>query len=208
MNCEEAYKLLGLQPFEEFAASAIERNFAAATKESDIVEHVGSPLYRGIGATTWMLVNVALHVLHGNNAGVARDFASPAMKLLGLTHLMIRSLLEGLNIHGVQVSPVDSGVFMVSSHCTNTVRCCATSEIHKYPERSTLERKWFIDDVWKARLIRRTQGPYQMIREVRLEEGHFRAYAEDEEFLFEMTACGALEALKNREIQAVGFEKP
>jgi hypothetical protein len=205
VNCDEAYKELGLTPWDEFATAAIERNFAAATRDEEIAEHLDSPLYRRIGTSTWMTVNAALDVLHGGNAGVAGENQRISILLLGQTHRVILALLEKLSVRGVQVSPVDGGVFMVTSHITNTVRGCAASEIHKYVERSALARHWFIEDNWKARLIRRTQGPYQMIREVRLEDGCYRAYAEDDEFLFELTIQGAITAIRNPEIQPVGW---
>src|SRR3972149_9588070 len=82
MNREEAYKLLGLRPLDEF------------WKEVD-----GN---RGIGGTTWMLVEAALCLLHGED-----------VILLGRNVAHASDLADTCHDYVVQLSP-EEPVHLVS----------------------------------------------------------------------------------------------
>lgn len=197
MTCEEAYELLGLTPWGEFAAAAIERNFEAATDDRDIEEGPYSPLYRRIGTTTWLTVSAALCVLHGNNIGVAGGTSiRDALRLLGDTHKMVREILEKKGISGVQVGHANtfgrSAVFNVSSHNTNSVMSCSEEDVFRYQDGRT----WFVESRWKQKLIRCSRGPFAMIQVVKLDEtGRYQAFTEDDEFIMTLTAAGAQQAI-------------
>jgi hypothetical protein len=56
----------------------------------------------------------------------------------------------------------------------------------------------FVWDEWFRRAARRTQGPYSMVREIREEDdGTFSAWAEEDDFLFDLDPFGAQDLLNS-----------
>ena len=142
--------------------------------------------YQGIGATKWMFIRAAMSLQDGKNVLlVFPEYSIPNFNLRMVTELTDLAVVD------MQV-----GKFTLE----NGAWVLVTSEWVVAKSESFVV---FNDDEWKQRTIRRARGPFDMQREVRTVGGRSFAYAEDDEFLFELAPAefmnvpeDAIEAVK------------
>lgn len=186
MTLDEAYKILRLTPLDQFISQQVARNGAALRPRKKMtawdLSQAELRRYKGIGATTWMCVRVALALMDGQEVTIIdADILQRAS--------VSTVILDVLTRLGLTISPVwgVGGTFDFSNGAVLRVRG-AVSEVN----RGIL----FSDAAWKTRAVCRAEGPFAMLREIRYENGGFHAYAEDDEYLLELTKEGALELME------------
>lgn len=166
MDIHSAYKKLGLQPLDTFLLH-------------------GGAGDRHIGATTWMTVSAAIHVLKkgdvvlvGHNLGYAETMAYQCLKYLGQ--------FQG----GGQLHRQVARRWEVNGNCLHwesvrTIRRFLTG-------RDSDQYKVFDDGKWKLKAMTWKQGPFARIRVISLTtDGRYAATDEDGDFLVELDREGA-----------------
>ena len=173
MTPKEAYEVLGLEPLDDFITSRAQDN----------------PSYRCIGASTWMCVRVVLGLAKGEDALVVAPSLERGRPLRDLIGVYARRLFA-LNPRQRRPDLLDFGKAKVAfSGQANVVG------------RAGFPGTRFSDEDWKRRAIRRAQGPFAMVRVIRRETDisgnvHFYGYAEEDEYIMELTPEGAANLLE------------
>ncbi len=170
---------MGLQPLDEF----IEGMSATARRR---------------GATTWMALSAAKCLKDGKDACLicrSQQYAEEAS----------RQVIEFCRRMSLG-STTPTGKSWAKFHNGTTLRWKTgdASVVRVVGFGGTI----FNDEVWAARTDRRVEGPYAMIRAIRLENGEYIGCAEDEEPVMDFTKAGALDFLAdNPEVLPIGFAR-
>jgi len=197
MTLDEAYRILGLIPLDDFIDQRVSRNRVSVR-----------PLYQGIGATTWMLVSAALTMMSENVLLI--DPSPPPL----LPTSQGRPLLNRLAtiLKGLGYTPVwDKGM---GNKCLKSVNNHRAFCNHG---RRIFLGPVFHDNDWKEKAaLKADLGPFGRIREIRVrsaswdepDRDQYLAFGVDDTFLFELTWKGALKLLQADEsIQTVGWKR-
>lgn len=144
--------------------------------------------FRGIGATTWMIVNIVHEIMQGHPVLV--EHRNPmAMRNDILEYLRRIPSVTFKPYNGFGAIPWEMTVTLPDGVHVNLAVAEVADQGHPY---------LFSDDVWKARLIRRVYGPYAMTQVIKQEpDGRYLAYAEQGELLMELSPKG-VEQLKTQ----------
>lgn len=147
---------------------------------SPLDEHIeqrrnGDNPTRALGASTWMCARAALDLEDGHSVTVVTHFSSYAPELLRMTLDFTQAL--GL---------------LTRYQSRNTAVFSAGQKLLVVPEHQQAigNSRIYHDGDWQERALRRAQGPFHMIREVRDEQGVMKAYAEDDEYLMDLPPEG------------------
>lgn len=171
------YERAGWEPFDTFAQRMAEQNqFLATTFMVD-------DIYRGIGATSWMLAHVIMALSGGHTCQIVGQNTIQTEQLVRNT----ANLLDAI-FHQHMSAKVSSGGLGIPAW---NARLYGSVRTHGVATTTRI----FVDHDWKNRAIRRIQGPFAMTREIRLIGGVFKAYAEDDEFLMDITPEGVRDIL-------------
>jgi len=217
MTLDQAYESLGLTPLDTFIQNRLAFNREGIIDPKDPDPRRGTMAYqfRGIGATTWMLVSAALRMAQEDVLIVAPDHQIER-KLQDLLNDILANLghataWERRNSLTVLASQGHSAYFSTNKNSQGQV-------VGMVGGTRRIQARAYEDVLWKTRAIRRAEGPFSMVREIRLIDcswestaapAKYHAFAEDDEFLFEMTREGALDLLKNNgDIRTRGWEPP
>jgi len=191
MNVHEAYAKLGLEPLDDFLV----RNGPSET--------------RGIGATTWMLVEAALVLLEGKDVVlVGHD--------LHYARVLVDTCVEFINVLGGRGVPrrQESGRtiwFDARSRKMGNIHWESENTVEKF-QRGRALKEIFSDPRWKLRAMDRQKGPFACIRKIDKLFGVdgnpcFRAYDDRGTFLLELTEEGAhtIVVQEGMKIERVGW---
>lgn len=176
----DIYENMGLDDVDVYAA----KRYEIAQKEAEMLQWPEAHGNRRLGTSTWMCAHAAVEVLKGKNVVMLDGFFSIAKEHAKLVAQMAQRYTK---------EP-----YLRQSHTHFQV---GDAEIFWDDGKRQIARgRQFIefdDALWKARLFRRLQGPYAMIREIREDdEGRFQGYAEDDEHVMEFTRKGAEDFLE------------
>lgn len=174
----KAYMALGFIPLDEFMTHQHRANLSR-------IIFPDTDTYRGIGATTWMQVTAIARAQQGGNIMLVAPTMHRAKLLLDMAWHLADQLTYVPAGTGAQFR-IGNGMIYVGTQADVPSQT-----------RGRIPPTVYSDDEWKARAIRRIQGPYAMIREIRWEAGQYAAYAEDNEYLMNLTADGAYQASQN-----------
>lgn len=215
MTLDKAYQRLGLVQLDRFLAGQLTANRARyALATIDRSRSLNSQeVYRQLGATTWMCVRAAMALEETNVLLVGNHGAHQARTMVDRTARFAETL------HGIEVTHDYSNQMVYSS------------AQHKLEMSNMAELRWttchigervsgatgfrglvFNDWLWAERMKRRANGPFAMVREIRLEKDEsgllmLSAYAEDNEYLMELTFDGTCALLTQEPtIRCVGFK--
>lgn len=215
VTLEEAYQRLGLTPLDTFIQNRMgfNRHGIVDPDYKDPRRGTTSYQYRGIGATTWMLVSAALRMEREDVIIVATDHQIERKLQDGLKDILERLgfSTEWRRENGMTVLAAQGNrAFFSTNNNGQEAVVVGLVGMNRVPAKP------FEDVLWKTRAIRRVEGPFSMVREIRKKDGSwgnepdkYQAFAEDDEFLFEMTEEGALDLLKaNGDIRTRGWEPP
>lgn len=200
MTLDEAYQRLGLEPLDEHIHKMLQENRRA-----------GLELYRRLGATTWMLVTACLKMMDGKDVLLIGAGHKETTRWLVEARGFLRSLGAGstvLDISGLRF------IFGSKEHERGSIQTRHSLGILEDPDRVIYQ-----DRDWAGRIQRRAQGPFAMIREIRLIHGNkvvlpnglifndqYLAYAEDNEFLMAVTEERACELVLTEGVIPIGFK--
>lgn len=190
------YKKLRLTDLDIFIRNRADWNIKELTQKGNVRFSQGH-LYRGIGSTTWMCVRGAYELLCGRNIFLVCHVSFQGDSLM-------KRVLGLVQKSDPRIDWSISGGKKETRVGNNFIRY---GSIGRGPSPADLVRDKGLlldDDAWKQRAIRRYQGPFAMMREVRLEGGHYMAYAEDNEQLMELSP-DALSELDSTKVTFVGF---
>ena len=173
MTLAEAYEKLCLDPLDDFITAAAQ----------------GNPEYRGIGASTWMCVRVVMGVAKGDSAFVVAGTHDEARRLM--------TVIGGLAAELFDLRPERSTSDLIDYGRAQVAFSSEAGAVARAGLRATR----FSNFDWKQRAIRRAQGPFAMIRVIRRETDknknvRFCGYAEEDEFIMELTPEGAAALLE------------
>lgn len=180
MNVHEAYELLGLEPLDDFLL------------------RFGPQQTRGIGATTWMLVEAALTIHTGKDVILVGHS-------IGYTLVIENTcigFIDKLGANGIpRVAPNQRQIRFASTKMGDLF-CESDNTIERFLTgryRSEDQYEVFNDKRWKLRALDRQKGPFACIRMIRCVHdattNTLRYYAWDDrgEYLMELTEDGAHE---------------
>lgn len=217
MTLEEAYQRLGLTPVDDFIQSRMgfNRHGIIDPNDKDPRKGTSSYQYREIGATTWMLVSAAVQMEKEDVLIVAPDHQIERKLQDGLKEILEKLMFptEWRRESGLTVLAARGNRAFFSTNQSSqdavVVGMVGTNRVRAKP---------YEDILWKTRAIRRAEGPFSMVREIRLVDrswesmaapSKYHAFAEDDEFLFEVTLEGALDLIKsNGDIRTRGWDPP
>jgi hypothetical protein len=193
----EAYLTLGLEPFDQFARNQAETNINNPLHDQSSLNPTDpeSPIYRRIGVTTWMSIYGAVRVRRGENILLAVRSEPPIdslVKLLG-PGASVR-LFGNQNNNGRIWNSVDPKLNILAWSVSSTPETVMGQV--DLPSATILR-----EPVFRARLARRVQGPFAMADVIMKKDGRRLVYAEDEEYLFEITRRGARDLAEQRDGQ-------
>jgi len=180
------YSRLGLTPLDEFLQASYQQNQSRLTVGGllDTPAELSSETesMRQIGATTWMCVRAMMDLLAGRSVTILTPYGhDEQIRILSV----VRGHMRVLNNETGTVLPA-----------RNRVRFSrALLSVLATPDPRNQHDLVYDDVEWAERARRRLGGPYEMMREVRLENGVLRAYAEEDEFLMELTPEAANDIL-------------
>jgi len=180
----DIYAQLGFDPLDEFMS------------KGSMMDH-GQP--RRLGATTWMLVAILHHLKQGKQH----------VYILADNFQMVDGIIQRLK--SLILMSKDMNIRWESTHqrelrCRNSVYVRWGSRDVDVRGAAQHAYKFFDDLEWHQRAVRRLKGPFAMMREVRLVNGRYLAYAEDDEFLFETYRDVAEEMGRKNPIKFVGWD--
>jgi len=191
MILDEAYRILGLIPLDDFIDQRASWNLKN-----------GHPRYQGIGATTWMLVSAALQM--GSENLLVVDPRSQGDS----TWRKLRDILCRL------------GFGSSWEHQSGKLRLKSRNHMAFFSNTRYGQTFWgtvFHDNDWKEKAAQKADlGPFGRIREIRMrgaswdepDRDQYLAFGVNGTFLFELTWNGALKLLQTDEnIQTVGWER-
>jgi hypothetical protein len=195
----EAYLTLRLEPFDQFARNQAETNTNNPLHDQSSLDPTDpkSPIYRGIGVTTWMSIYGAVRVRRGENILLAVRSEPPVdslVKLLG-PEASVR-LFGRMNNSGRiwnESDPELEDHILAWSISSTPETVMGQVDL---PSATILR-----EPVFRARLARRVQGPFAMADVIMKKNGRRLVYAEDEEYLFEITRRGARDLAEQRDGQ-------
>lgn len=174
ISLADAYQRLGLKPLDEFILDKLTEN---------------NPDKRGIGATTWMTVELARAVLAGKKAVLVGG-------TIAETSYLLQQSIRHINALG--------GVMVESTGRTFT--CNSGGKFKVYNERSyksigfRSDEIVFRDLLWRSMALNRMEGPYEQIQTIIwnsvLEQ--FDAYDVTGEYLLSLSREGGVDILNKR----------
>jgi len=176
----DLFRAMGLKPLDEFIAGMD----ASARRK---------------GATTWMALSAAKCLKDGTDACLICHNQQYADEVAQQVIEFCRRMSLG--------STKQAASGWAKFHNGTTLRWKAgdSSVVRVVDFSGTI----FNDEVWADRTDRRIEGPYAMIRAIRLENGEYIGCAEDEEPVMDFTKAGALDFLAdNPEVLPIGFDRP
>ena len=198
MTLDQAYHHLDLEPLDEHIHKMLQENRRA-----------GQELYRRLGATTWMLVTACLKMMDRKDVLLVGPNHKETTQWLAEARGFLRSLGAGstvIDISGLRF------IFGPKEHEMGSIQ--TSLRLGESPDRVIYQ-----DRDWAGRIQRRAQGPFAMIREIRLIHGdkvvlpdglifndQYLAYAEDNEFLMAVTEERACELVLTEGVTPIGFK--
>jgi len=191
MTLDEAYQNLGLTPLDEYIAQRVKENLMA---------HAGPDLLassiRQIGASTWMCVRAAMTLATGTEVLLSASVRNETERLARLIMKYTADLF--------QIPWTEQNGEFVQFDRAKMYLAHGTGVVGRVGFRGVCYR----DDEWKGRTVRRAKGPFAMIRTIRrTHDNHFLGYAEEDEFIMELSEEGARDMLnENSEVQLVGVD--
>ena len=206
MTLNQAYAVLGLRPLDDHIQAQMDAN-----GRNTAVIAAGFRA-RNIGATTWMLVSAAIQMgdsdvlLVANTQDWQRKMQSRMEEILKGLHFPVAwERKEGKTALAAR----GHYAYFSTNRNGQKARVVGSASLKALP---------FEDEVWKEKALKRVKEPFARIHEIRMEDHSwesatapvkFLAFAEDNEFLFELTREGALElAQGDRSIRTRGWEPP
>jgi len=196
VTIEDVYERMGFEELDTFITKKHAANVRsyASFGELDMMDENGA--YCGIGASTWMCAHATASLINGSDALLIGKTMSDANRLA----VMVISFIDRIRPFGIQEKEG-----FATTAWGKTLRWSNEQGFKSFTGSGLMVGTIFNDPQWKQRTIRRAQGPWAMIREIRYEGGYF-AYAEDNEFLMELAMEGVVKILNERkEVAAVGF---
>lgn len=191
MDLEEAYSQLGLMPLDEFIQQRIDDNLIdCMTPEDEIRQR-----YRQIGATTWMCVRICLHLMQKRNAIlVSSDFVRTSRIGNIVNQYMVLFGFPGMNPDSSHIVFDGAGILYLGTRG------------HPLDTRTRGRCLVFDDHLWKQRAVRRSLGPFAMVRTVILSNGQLLGCDDDGVPIIEFTSTGAVDFLEsNPSVDRGGF---
>lgn len=193
----DIYSELGLDPVDTFASTRVAHNKIHANRKGGPAEH------RGIGATTWMLVNITANLLDGKDVILTAISFPVVERVLSEAVTMFTKL-------GIAIVKHQNHIEIKASKAALRWAVDSREMDSRVTRQVGSSGVVFNDDDWKDRLKRRTQGPFAMITEIRFVEDEsgpqYLAYAEDDEFLLELSPEGAQRLASDRpEVKLMGW---
>jgi hypothetical protein len=212
MTLEEAYEHLGLCPLHRFMRGALAKN---KQERGNVPGQAPSDFHRGLGATTWMCVQAAL-TLAENNVLIVGVFGYRDAREMAVRVARFCEKLGAAEIghdHSHHPDPTVNTPSYIEMSNAAELRWTSVQRGTQVTGQAGFRGVIFNDEEWAERMVRRAKGPFAMIREIRRapvmpfgSEYEYRAYAEDQEFLMELTAEGARALCKqDRTIRQVGW---
>lgn len=179
------YRLLGLTPLDQHLQDAYTSNVSRLTT-GGILDNkeelpLGDEVFRQLGATTWMCVRACIDLQEGYSVTIV----APGSGIRDYIMDKMRNFM-------LKIDPGNSkGVLLAGS---NRIRFRqALLSIQEQPDQGTHGTLVYDDSEWALRAKRRVLGPYEMVVEYRQEDGVRRAYAEEDEYLFDAPLENAAE---------------
>ena len=214
MTLDQAYAVLGLTPLDKHIQNQMDDN------DRNTAVIAAGFRARNIGATTWMLVSAAIQMgesdvlIVSHSQDWQRKMQERMKDILQGLHFQWswqrRNNLTALGARG------HFAYFSVNTGRLNPeAKVVGNVSVHNASNTLKLKAVPFEDEVWKEKAIKRLKQPFERIHEIRMEDhswesaaapSRFLAYAEDDEFLFELTREGALElAQSDKTIRTKGW---
>jgi hypothetical protein len=179
MTLDEAYQKLGLQPID------VRINSGVAGRE--------------IGATTWMLVAAAVLILDGKEVVLVGRSLKHGKELAEQCREYVRQLRDARSIFSR--SPLrashqrpNANVFDLGEG--GSIYWSSERTVDRFLMQQRTKVEVFQDMAWHQKALRRSKGPYNMIRKLVQVPGDpdtYKAYTEHDEFLLDLTRKGAME---------------
>jgi len=185
---ERAYSRLGLRPLDEFMQDAFLMNVSRHSSGGLLSTKPQVPTddcFRQLGASTWMCVRACMDLRQSQSCFLIADCQDDRDELF----IQARAIMQTLN----RPMGGDGGVVPPSR---NRIRFgSALLSVTHQADPGTPPDRIYVDTEWAERARRRVLGPYEMVREVRWENDTLRAYAEEDEYLFDLDESSANELL-------------
>lgn len=185
-----AYEKLGLTPLDTFIKERLLANKSMGYRPTERAQ------YAGIGASTWMCVRCTLGLIERyDTLLIAPSQDDAEIFVLKITKFLTRLSNPPVTTrgtgHGNQLTAQKGG----------TLRWMIAGD----PPIDHNSALVFEDTWWKARTIRRAKGPFAMITEVRLIDGVYEAYAEEDEHIMDLPRESALALVQSNQARPCGF---
>jgi len=206
MTLEEAYTRLGLTPLSLHMKLQIgenRRTWPGSILPLDLNQQP-KEIFRQMGATTWMCVRAAMALEKESVLIVGCYGPHQVMEMVNRVALFAERLGITTSSHAYRDRiEMDNGA---------EIRWTTTSPGQKIVGARGHRGPVFSDWEWAERMERRAKGPFAMIREIRAirsstngEVVCLYAFAEESEFLMELTPEGAEELAANQTVRCVGW---
>lgn len=200
----QAYKSLGLEPLDSFMMSRYQMNIGKGRSFLSTSTPNLSPeeKYKGIGATTWMIVRAILEVENHRNAVIVL----PREEVEHARQMAIQWCRKLFHNQGIVLM---DNLGYRRNGATLRLRCEGEHLQLGYDDAL------FKDSEWKERASRRIRGnPFEMIQVIhRDKSGRIQAYAEEHEKCLDLTEEALGPLLASRAIHFIdkldrGHEQP